>query len=114
LSKLVKALFVCFALAPGVCAQNNTRVDQNKYALIVNGAGGEPAYAKQFEEWTTQLRSALSDHYGFGTQQTTVLPHAKAGRLRDWGCGGAHGSAPVWPSPIAVARWGPAPVVSCS
>jgi len=78
LSKLVKALFVCFALAPGVCAQNNTRVDQNKYALIVNGAGGEPAYAKQFEEWTTQLKSALSDHYGFGTQQTTVLPHATA------------------------------------
>jgi hypothetical protein len=66
-----------FLLATVVVAQEK-RADPNKFALIINGAGGEPAYAKQFEQWTTALKSALSDHYNFGAQQTIVLPHATA------------------------------------
>lgn len=78
MSKLIKALFLALVLASSVCAQKKTQVDQNKFAVIINGAGGEPAYAKQFEQWTTELQSALSDRYGFGAQQLTVLPRANA------------------------------------
>jgi hypothetical protein len=74
----VTGILISFLLASAVCAQSTVRADPNKFALIVMGAGGEPVYAKQFEEWTTQLKSALSDHYGFGAQQTTVLPRATA------------------------------------
>jgi hypothetical protein len=71
-------IFISFLLASAVCAQSTARTDPNKFALIINGAGGEPAYAKQFEQWTTELQSALSVHYGFGAEQTKVLPGATA------------------------------------
>jgi hypothetical protein len=41
--------------------------------LIINGAGGEPVYAKQFEQWTTELRSVLSERLGFDSKQIRVL-----------------------------------------
>ena len=47
--------------------------DPNKFAVIINGAGGEPEYAKQFTEWTTQLSSVLSQRYGFDQKQISVL-----------------------------------------
>jgi hypothetical protein len=52
--------------------------DQNKFAVIINGAGGEAVYAKQFEEWTTQLSSVLSERFGFDNKQVTVLKGASA------------------------------------
>src|SRR4051812_38660317 len=33
-------------------ARPQAPVDPNKYAVIINGASGEPAYGKQFEQWT--------------------------------------------------------------
>ena len=75
---LLNALLLSLLVASSVCAQKKAQVDQNKFAVIVNGAGGEPAYAKQFEQWTTELQSALSDRFGFGGQQLTVLPRATA------------------------------------
>ena len=65
----------CAFLWP-VAAQ--TKGDPNKFALIVNGAGGEAVYAKQFEEWTGQLSSVLSSRFGFDTKQLTVLKGATA------------------------------------
>ena len=53
-----------------VCAQ---RVDPNKFAVIINGPGGEPAYAKQFEEWTKQLSSVLAERFGFDSKNVKVL-----------------------------------------
>lgn len=47
--------------------------DPNKFALIINGPGGEPAYSKQFAEWTTDLNSVLSQRYGFDSKQIRVL-----------------------------------------
>lgn len=47
--------------------------DPNKFAVIINGAGGEPAYAKQFAEWTTDLNSILSQRYAFDARQIKVL-----------------------------------------
>ncbi len=46
--------------------------------MIINGAGGEPEYAKQFEQWTTQLNSVLSERYGFDTKQIKVLNETRA------------------------------------
>ena len=71
-------LIPCLLFVTVASAQNNTHADPNKFALIVTGAGGEPAYAKQFEQWTMELQAALSDRYGFGAEQTKVLPHATA------------------------------------
>jgi hypothetical protein len=58
-----------------VCGQ---KTDPNKYALIINGPGGEPAYAKQFGEWTTQLSKVLAERFGFGNQNVKVLTEKDA------------------------------------
>ena len=58
-----------------VCAQKS---DPNKFAVIINGAGGEAVYAKQFEEWTRQLSSVLTAKSGFDAKQLTVLKGATA------------------------------------
>jgi len=58
-----------------VCGQ---KADPNKYALIINGPGGEPAYAKQFGEWTTQLSKVLAERFGFGNQNVKVLTEKDA------------------------------------
>lgn len=63
--------FLCTAFA-------QTKGDPNKFALIVNGAGGEAVYAKQFEEWTGQLSAVLSSRFGFDRKQLTVLTGATA------------------------------------
>jgi len=72
-------------LAPGlVCAQTNVaqkktaQVDPNKFALIIDGAGGEADYSKQFEEWTTALSFVLSERYGFDGKQIKVLTEKPA------------------------------------
>jgi len=59
-------------------ASAQTKGDPNKFALIVNGAGGEAVYGKQFEEWTGQLSSVLSSRFGFDTTKLTVLKGATA------------------------------------
>jgi hypothetical protein len=47
--------------------------DPNKFAVIINGPGGEAAYTKQFAEWTEQLNSLLSQRYGFTPKQIKLL-----------------------------------------
>lgn len=71
-------LILCLLFATGAAAQQKTQPDANKFAVIIDGAGGEPAYAKQFEQWTTELQTALSSRYNFGDRQLIVLPHATA------------------------------------
>ena len=71
-------------LAVGVtCAQTKrpALVDPNKYAVIISGPGGEASYTKQFEEWTGQLSSVLSDRYGFDAKHIT-LPRATADEVK--------------------------------
>jgi hypothetical protein len=48
-------------------------IDPNKVGLIINGAGGEEEYAKQFEQWTRSLRDSLTQRYGFDAAKTRVL-----------------------------------------
>jgi hypothetical protein len=55
-------------------AQNKpSPVDANKFVLIINGPGGEATYAQQFEEWTEQLRSSLTEKLGFDRRNIRVL-----------------------------------------
>ncbi len=49
------------------------KVDENKFVLIINGPGGETVYAQQFEEWTGQLRSALTEKFGFDGKNFKLL-----------------------------------------
>src|SRR5688500_15178969 len=62
-----------------------SQVDPNKFAVIINGAGGEPVYAKQFEQWTTELQTVLSDRFGFGGKNLIVLPRATAEQVKKIG-----------------------------
>ena len=75
----MKALLILCALCAfsgPVFAQ--TKGDPNKFAVIINGAGGEAVYGKQFEEWTGQLSSVLSSRFGFEEKQLTILKNANA------------------------------------
>ena len=72
---------VLLLLAGVVCAQTTKKkspVDPNKFAVIINGAGGEPEYAKQFEQWSKELGSVLSERFGFDSKQIRVLSEKQA------------------------------------
>lgn len=72
---------VLLLLAGVVCAQTTKKkspVDPNKFAVIINGAGGEPEYAKQFEQWSKELVSVLSERFGFDSKQIRVLTEKQA------------------------------------
>jgi hypothetical protein len=49
------------------------RSDSNKFALIIGGASGEEAYAKQFDVWISDLNKALTTNLGFPAQQVKIL-----------------------------------------
>ena len=53
-------------------------IDPNKVAVIINGAGGEEEYAKQFAQWTRSLRDSLNQRYGFDTAKTRVITEKPA------------------------------------
>lgn len=81
------ACILVLVLAGVVCAQTPNAatakrkpapLDPNKFALIVNGAGGEEVYAKQFAEWTAELSTVLAERYGFDQKQIKVLTEKSA------------------------------------
>jgi hypothetical protein len=72
------SFFICAFCAFLWPIYGQTKADANKFAVIVNGAGGEAVYAKQFQEWTAQLSSVLSAKFGFDEKQLTVLKGATA------------------------------------
>jgi hypothetical protein len=45
--------------------QAQSSADPTKFAVIISGASGEPAYAKQFQQWTSSLTTALTERFGF-------------------------------------------------
>lgn len=71
-------LLVSVVCAQEVAPKKKSPVDPNKFAVIINGAGGEPVYAKQFEQWTAELSAVLSDRYGFDAKQIKVLTEKPA------------------------------------
>ena len=81
MNKKSLAIIVVLLLVGVVCGQTPKKkspVDPNKHALIINGAGGEPEYAKQFEQWTAELGGVLSERYGFDSKQIRVLTEKPA------------------------------------
>jgi hypothetical protein len=66
-------------LSAGTAAAQETaparpaQADPNKFAVIVSGASGEEAYAKQFQKWTSSLRGALVERLGFSESRVAVL-----------------------------------------
>ena len=68
--KYLSSLTLILLISASSVAQ---KTDPNKFALIINGPGGEPAYARQFAEWTADLNSILAQRYGFDPQRIKVL-----------------------------------------
>jgi hypothetical protein len=73
--RYILSIVLVLLAASVVCAQ---KVDPNKFAVIINGAGGEPVYAKQFEEWTKQLSGVLAERFGFDSKNVRVLSEKSA------------------------------------
>jgi len=76
-SHFIFCLFCAFLWLHLFCAFSWAQ-DRNKFAVIISGASGEPAYAKQFEEWTTKLSSVLSEKFGFDSAHVKVVPEKQA------------------------------------
>src|SRR5215216_3798985 len=68
--RYIVPIILVLLVASVVCAQ---KVDPNKFVVIINGPGGEPAYAKQFDEWTKQLSGVLAERFGFDSKNVRVL-----------------------------------------
>jgi hypothetical protein len=68
--KYLASLIFILLISASSLAQKN---DPNKFAVIVNGPGGEAEYTKQFTEWTTSLGSILSQRYNFDPNKIKVL-----------------------------------------
>src|ERR1051325_2348046 len=70
------SLFFCaflWLIMPGMVSAQTKPVDPNEFAVIINGPGGEEAYAQQFQEWTGQLRAALTEKFGFDAKNIRIL-----------------------------------------
>ncbi len=52
--------------------------DPDKFAVILVGASGEEAYAKQFAQWAASLKGALVERLGFGEGNLKVLTENSA------------------------------------
>jgi hypothetical protein len=78
---IIAFVWGCVAAA-GVCAQEGAArpaPDPNKYAVIVSGASGEEEFAKRFAGWTSGLRRALVERFGFDEARVTVLTESPEG-----------------------------------
>ena len=73
--KLIVSFTLVLLIAASSVAQKG---DPNKFAVIINGPGGEAAYTKQFADWTTDLNSVLSKRYGFDSSRIKVLSEKQA------------------------------------
>jgi len=82
-------LIAASGLSAAVCQTNQNALpstpiasrpaaDRNKYAVIISGASGEAAYAKQFAQWTAALRAALVGRFGFAEDRVQLLTEKPA------------------------------------
>ena len=75
-------LIICVVGSPAFSQSNQNSLpptqplspaDRSKYAVIISGASGEAAYAKQFEQWSAALRAALLGRFGFASDRVKLL-----------------------------------------
>jgi hypothetical protein len=62
----------------GLATAASQNADPGKYAVIISGASGEAAYAKQFQQWTTALQAALLGRFGFARDRVKLLTERPA------------------------------------
>jgi hypothetical protein len=62
-----------------VSAAPRAAIDPNKFAIIIAGAGGEPAYTKKFATQADNLYSALTNRLGFDEKNVFLLMEHEAG-----------------------------------
>ncbi|HET9532629.1 MAG TPA: hypothetical protein VFQ92_19910 [Blastocatellia bacterium] len=60
-------------------APTRAAIDPNKFAIIIAGAGGEPAYTKKFTAQAEELYSALTNRLGFDEKKVFLLMEHGAG-----------------------------------
>ena len=80
--RLISVLVWGCLAAAGVCAQEKAArpaADPNKFALILSGASGDEEFAKRFKGWTSELRRALVERFGFDEARITVLTESPEG-----------------------------------
>lgn len=53
--------------------EQSRSVDRSKFAIIISGASGEETFAKQFTNWSNQLRQTLIGQLGFAAEQVWLL-----------------------------------------
>ena len=76
---LIAILMFRVSASPSKFSQQNAPPpDRGKYALIISGASGDPAYAKQFQQWTASLQAALLGRFGFAKDRLKVLAEKPA------------------------------------
>src|SRR5215207_3199736 len=80
-TRFIIVLLWCCVAAGGTCAQSPARpaADPNKFAVILSGASGDAEFAKRFKGWTTGLRRALVERFGFDEARVTVLTESPEG-----------------------------------
>ena len=66
-------LWLIFVVGVVNAQKKSVPVDPNKFAVIIDGPGGEEVYSKQFGEWTSQLRTSLTEKFGFDAKNIRVL-----------------------------------------
>lgn len=74
---LCLGVFVVNSIPPQAQA-TRPPADPNKFAIIISGASGEEAYAKQFAGWTTSLRRTLTGRLNFAEDRLKVLTEQPA------------------------------------
>src|ERR1044071_4336170 len=78
---LVLGAVMALTVSGTFAQKKQVQVDPNKFAVIINGPGGEAVYTKQLEEWTGQVRAVLSDRYGVDAKHIT-MPRATAEEVK--------------------------------
>jgi hypothetical protein len=70
---VLAAVLACSAALPAAA------LAQQRFALIVSGATGSPAYADQYAEWSDTLRTALVDRMRLDPRRITILAEQAEG-----------------------------------
>ena len=79
----MRALALSLALVAALAAPSFTAVDGARYAVIIQGASGDPQYAQLHRSWVDQLSGILRQRLGLDASNVIVLAEQpKAGELR--------------------------------
>jgi hypothetical protein len=77
------AAILAVALAMGLAIPARAAAENDRFALIVSGASGDPEYAATFRRWVDTLATTLRDHFQYAADHVVVLTETpKAGESK--------------------------------